>query len=474
LRKETLKRVVSGIRLLFLGYVFTIVAAGGVVYVGSTDGNAYAVGQGFHDVAVSNVVPSKTVVGQGLSMSINVSLANHGSYTENLTVATYANITSIASQSITLPSGSSATMTFLWNTTGFAEGKYILSAYAWPVLGETNTANNGYVVSSPVYVSIAGDVTGRSRVPDGRVDMFDLGLLAASFGSRPGSPRWNPNCDLTGLTFGVPDGKVDMLDIGLAVSQFGKQADPSPSAELRPLYRKTFTWIGHHVNASCASWLQDLNFTDVVVRYDSDEAGSGSLLAQYGITEWHFVSSEAYFMTNTTEAYYVATLQNLLQQSWNRHIYVDDIQVINGLANFLDAVRQVQGSGDIIMDIRIADQADMNLFSQYNFSRVDLDVYQPPTITFTSFMHFQNPPRSLGIYLWAWNWQGKGVTWDNMTLQMVNRIYSEAEEAGCSRVIVWEGDETNAEEQGMVQASLYNYPNWWPIIQTLNELSIRD
>ena len=58
--------------------------AGGVVFVGSDDGEVYAFG--VHDVAVTNVAPSKTVVGQGFSATINVTVANQGDYTETFNV----------------------------------------------------------------------------------------------------------------------------------------------------------------------------------------------------------------------------------------------------------------------------------------------------------------------------------------------------------------------------------------------------
>jgi hypothetical protein len=176
------------------------------------------------DVAVTNVVSSKTVVGRGLSMSIDVAVANYGSYAEAFTVTAYANATSIALQNVTLSSGSSTAITFLWNTTGFAKGRYIISAYAWPVPGEIDTADNRYVASLPVYVAMVGDITGPKGVPDGRVDMYDVALFAAAFGSKPGDRRWNPNCDLTGPK-GVPDGHVKMDDIALVAGMFGKR-DP--------------------------------------------------------------------------------------------------------------------------------------------------------------------------------------------------------------------------------------------------------
>ena len=98
-----------------------------------------------HDIAVTNVVPSKTVVGQGYSLNINVTAANQGDYAETFNVTVYANTTSIATQTVTLESGDSTTITFTWNTSGFAKGNYTISAYAQPVSGETDTADNTFI-----------------------------------------------------------------------------------------------------------------------------------------------------------------------------------------------------------------------------------------------------------------------------------------------------------------------------------------
>lgn len=45
---------------------------------------------------------------------------------------------------VTLPSGNSTTITFAWNITGVAKGNYTIRAYAEPVLGETDTADNTF------------------------------------------------------------------------------------------------------------------------------------------------------------------------------------------------------------------------------------------------------------------------------------------------------------------------------------------
>jgi hypothetical protein len=177
------------------------------------------------DIAVIAVKPSKTVVGRGLSMSINATVENLGDYTETFNVAVYANATQIGNY-MTVTDLSPAAVTsiiLIWNVAGsFPLGNYNISAYAGPVPGETDIANNR-LSGGWVFVSIAGDLTGPKGVPDGKVNMFDVAVMAGAFGSYPSSPRWNPNADLTGPK-GVPDGKVNMYDVAVMAGQFGKHA----------------------------------------------------------------------------------------------------------------------------------------------------------------------------------------------------------------------------------------------------------
>jgi hypothetical protein len=163
-----------------------------------------------YDVAVTNVTASKTVVGEGYSLNVTVTAANLGSYPETFNVTVYANTTYVASQNVTLSGGTSANVTFTWNTASFASGNYTISAYAWPVPGETNTANNS-LAGGTVYVGIPGDING-----DGTVDIYDAILLAAAFNSTPGSKNWNPNADING------DGVVDIYDAILLAAHFGQ------------------------------------------------------------------------------------------------------------------------------------------------------------------------------------------------------------------------------------------------------------
>ncbi len=153
-----------------------------------------------HDIAVTNVTPSKTIGGQGYSLNINVTVTNQGDCPEIFNVTTYANTTIIDTlTNITLTSGNSTTITFTWNTSGFAKGNYTVSTYATSVLGETDLADN-IEVNGIVLISCLGDLNG-----DFIVDGQDCQLVKIAVPSMPGSPNWNPNADLN--DDGIVDGQ---------------------------------------------------------------------------------------------------------------------------------------------------------------------------------------------------------------------------------------------------------------------------
>jgi hypothetical protein len=124
----------------------------------------------------------------------------------------------IGTQTVTLESGASTTLTFTWNTAGFAKGNYTIWAYAWPVPGEIEITDNS-LTDGFVIVSMVGDVTGPNGWPDGKIDMLDVGTVARAFGSYPGHPWWNPNADINNDLY------VDVFDLIRVVLKFGK-TDP--------------------------------------------------------------------------------------------------------------------------------------------------------------------------------------------------------------------------------------------------------
>jgi len=165
-----------------------------------------------HDIAITDVSSSKTIVGQGFTLSLNVFVENQGSHPETFNVTAYANTTIIDTyENITLTSGNTKTLTFTWNTTDIAKGNYTISATAEAVLGETNLADNTYT-DGKVIITIIGDVTG-----DGKVNILDIATVASLYDTYLGHPKWNPNADLN------DDNLVNILDIATAARHYGKK-----------------------------------------------------------------------------------------------------------------------------------------------------------------------------------------------------------------------------------------------------------
>jgi peptide/nickel transport system substrate-binding protein len=179
---------------------------------------------GFPDVAVTDFASSKTVVFQGCSMNVTVTVANLGGLAEDFSVTVYANATAINTQSFSLISGSNETRAFMCNT-GLAYGNYTLKATADLVSGDTNTTNNNFT-GAWVFVAGVGDLTGGTSnpydfVPDGKVLIDDVAVVSKCFAQKvPPAPA---NCDVSGPTTGVPDGKILIDDVAMVSRHFGQR-----------------------------------------------------------------------------------------------------------------------------------------------------------------------------------------------------------------------------------------------------------
>jgi uncharacterized repeat protein (TIGR01451 family) len=179
----------------------------------TTRTNAIVSVVGQPDIAVSNIAASKSVVAEGSTLNIDVVVANKGYYPEAFNVTLYVDTTAIQTENVTLLGRNNATIVFLWNTTGFAKGNYTLNAYVWPVIGETNTADNNFTDGWTI-VAMVGDITGPDGWPDGKVDMRDIGHVARRFMCLPSDELWDPNADINN------DLKIDMKDIGTVARHF--------------------------------------------------------------------------------------------------------------------------------------------------------------------------------------------------------------------------------------------------------------
>jgi len=99
-----------------------------------------------HDVAVTMVKASHIAVMQGTQVTVDVTVANLGTYSETFNVTAYYNETRLGLQELTdmLPQ-TETPLTFTWNTTGVDLGKYVVKANATIVGEEYDTDNNEYV-----------------------------------------------------------------------------------------------------------------------------------------------------------------------------------------------------------------------------------------------------------------------------------------------------------------------------------------
>ena len=117
----------------------------------------------------------------------------------------------IGKQSTTLDAGSTGTLLFSWDTTGYPMGNYTLIATADTVPNEDDTADNT-LTNGWILVTIAGDIDG-----DLDVDIFDIVRMAGVYGVAQPDPRYDPNSDVDG------DGDIDIFDIVAAAANYGKK-----------------------------------------------------------------------------------------------------------------------------------------------------------------------------------------------------------------------------------------------------------
>ena len=166
-----------------------------------------------HDISIADVSPSKTVVGEKLTLNLSVSVENQGDFVEIFNITAYANTTIIGTfENFALASGEAKTLSFIWNTTGAVKGNYTITAKATTVLGETDIDDNTLVADEFVCVSIPGDVD-----CDFDVDLYDAVKLLVVYGVEKGNSKYDPNCDID------MDGDIDLYDAVTLLTHYGEK-----------------------------------------------------------------------------------------------------------------------------------------------------------------------------------------------------------------------------------------------------------
>jgi len=163
-----------------------------------------------HDLAITNVTSSRNIVGKGFTLSLNVSVENQGYFTETFNVTAYANGTAFNTTQVHLPLDKSKNIALLCDTSNWTKGNYTMNAYATPVAGETDLADNNFT-DGWIIITIPGDVDG-----DFDVDIYDIVKMCTAYGHVNGDPEYAANCDIDG------DGDIDIYDIVGACNHYGE------------------------------------------------------------------------------------------------------------------------------------------------------------------------------------------------------------------------------------------------------------
>jgi len=170
--------------------------------------NIFMLPPGCHDIAIIKIKPSKTIVGQGYSLTAHITIINRGDFTESFTLFSTCGFI----RNVTLLPGSEITVDNTINTNRLSKGDYRIFALV-PCPGDCNPTDN-IRIEGNFTVALVGDINA-----DGIVDITDIYLIALAFGAMPPDPRYNPNLDI------IYDGIIDISDIYTAAIHFG-EIDP--------------------------------------------------------------------------------------------------------------------------------------------------------------------------------------------------------------------------------------------------------
>ncbi len=135
-----------------------------------------------HDIAIARVVPDSAAVPQGLSIKINVTVKNQGSFQEtfNVSIALPKNSSTqtLTQEVANMSSGVEKMLTFDWNTAGMSTGDYHINVTATPVENETDTADN----SLSTTLTLSNRVMLRTSMGNITIELFnDMPITSRNF-----------------------------------------------------------------------------------------------------------------------------------------------------------------------------------------------------------------------------------------------------------------------------------------------------
>ncbi len=168
----------------------------------------------FREIAVTNVVASRTLVGREYEIKINVTVTNKGEFEEYFTLRTYWEAQGagiwIRVRGATLQVNETKAFTTIENAVYLGYTNYSVWAQAEPLLGELNPTDNT-LADGWFIITIPGDMDA-----DRDVDIYDIVQITRFY--RESIPlTWpTPPQDING------DGDVDLDDVIIAAAHYGE------------------------------------------------------------------------------------------------------------------------------------------------------------------------------------------------------------------------------------------------------------
>jgi hypothetical protein len=145
------------------------------------------IGRAIHDVAIVGVTASPSEVVAGEPVSINVTVLNEGTVTENFSVSVYYDSHMIGTILVMhLAPGKRVALISIWDTSGVPEGVYTISAVASIVPGETDVKDNTFTDGT---VTVRSPVIRKVGVKVGDWAKYDFAINWSSNDPNPPLPR---------------------------------------------------------------------------------------------------------------------------------------------------------------------------------------------------------------------------------------------------------------------------------------------